>query len=360
MGLNFGEPAPWIVARSPTNPQYNLSAAAGRFVIMGFLPPGDEALSAALGRFAARRAMFDDHRLCAFYVVRDAGQIAKARDRFPGLRWFLDDDGQAFRAFRALDAEGQAEPHWLLLDPALRVMDRAAFDQGEAFFARLSNLAATPQDHAGVALNAPVLIVPRIFEPDLCQQLIGFYESVGGAVSGVMREVGGLTVPVVDDFKSRRDATIEDETMRQQLVARIRRRLIPEIQKAFQFSPTRIERHIVACYDAASGGYFRPHRDNTTKATMHRQFAVSINLNAEAFEGGDLRFPEFGQRTYRPPTGGAVVFSCSLLHEATPVTRGRRFAYLPFLYDEAAAKVRDANLSFLVQAKAEIPADEPA
>ena len=25
----------------------------------------------------------------------------------------------------------------------------------------------------------------------------------------------------------------------------------------------------------------------------HRRFAVSISLNSEAFEGGDLRFPEF-------------------------------------------------------------------
>ena len=50
---------------------------------------------------------------------------------------------------------------------------------------------------------------------------------------------------------------------------------------------------------------------------------MTINLNADDYEGGDLRFPEFGPRTYRAPTGGAVVFSCSLLHEATPVTRGR-------------------------------------
>jgi hypothetical protein len=38
-----------------------------------------------------------------------------------------------------------------------------------------------------------------------------------------------------------------------------------------------------------------------------------------------------------------VVFSCSLLHEATPVTSGRRFACLPFLYDEEAAQLREAN-----------------
>jgi predicted 2-oxoglutarate/Fe(II)-dependent dioxygenase YbiX len=37
------------------------------------------------------------------------------------------------------------------------------------------------------------------------------------------------------------------------------------------------------------------------------------------------------------------VFSCSLLHAVSRVTRGRRYAFLPFLYDEAAAAVRDAN-----------------
>jgi hypothetical protein len=38
-----------------------------------------------------------------------------------------------------------------------------------------------------------------------------------------------------------------------------------------------------------------------------------------------------------------VVFSCSLLHEALPIIRGQRFAYLPFLYDEAGAAIRQAN-----------------
>ena len=86
------------------------------------------------------------------------------------------------------------------------------------------------------------------------------------------------------------------------------------------------------------------YRHSEALGTAHRRFAVSINLNAEDFEGGDLRFPEFGPRTYRPPTGGAVVFSCSLQHEATPVTRGRRYAFLPFLYDEASAAIREANV----------------
>jgi predicted 2-oxoglutarate/Fe(II)-dependent dioxygenase YbiX len=116
---------------------------------------------------------------------------------------------------------------------------------------------------------------------------------------------------------------------------------------AFQFEATRVERYIVACYEAEHRGHFNPHRDNTTKGTAHRKFAVTINLNSEEYEGGNLRFPEFGDRTYRASTGGAIVFSCGLLHEATPVTSGRRYAFLPFLYDDAAAALREQNNAFL-------------
>jgi hypothetical protein len=35
------------------------------------------------------------------------------------------------------------------------------------------------------------------------------------------------------------------------------------------------------------------------------------------------------------------------MHEALPVTRGRRYAVLPFLYDESGAKLREANLGYL-------------
>jgi predicted 2-oxoglutarate/Fe(II)-dependent dioxygenase YbiX len=181
-----------------------------------------------------------------------------------------------------------------------------------------------------------------VLEPDFCRELIGVYEAAGGAPSGVMRTVDGQCVGQLDDFKRRRDASIPPGPLVEGLRARIGSRLLPEIRRAFQFEATRIERYIVACYDAADGGYFRAHRDNGAPATAHRKFAVTINLNAAEFEGGDLRFPEYGRRTYRAPTGGAVVFAAGLMHEALPVTRGRRYATLPFLYDEAGAQVRAA------------------
>jgi predicted 2-oxoglutarate/Fe(II)-dependent dioxygenase YbiX len=38
-----------------------------------------------------------------------------------------------------------------------------------------------------------------------------------------------------------------------------------------------------------------------------------------------------------------VVFSCGALHQVTPVTRGRRYAFLAFLYCEADAAKREFN-----------------
>ena len=40
-----------------------------------------------------------------------------------------------------------------------------------------------------------------------------------------------------------------------------------------------------------------------------RRFAVTINLNSEEYEGGDLMFPEFGRAVYRAPTGGAPLLT---------------------------------------------------
>lgn len=48
-----------------------------------------------------------------------------------------------------------------------------------------------------------------------------------------------------------------------------------------------------------------------------------------------LRFPEFGRQLYRPAAGDGLVFSCALLHEVVPVTRGRRFGVFTFMHDES-------------------------
>lgn len=357
MSLPAGIPAPLFSAPSPVNPKFAFGSLGGRYILLGFLPyPGPER-EAALRLIRENAAHFRDDRILFFGVLPDAESYAKAQNE-PPCRWFADLEGELRRLYHAVDLDGALQPMWVLIDPMLRILGSAPLARGPEVIAQLARL-GDPDAHAGVPVHAPVLIVPRIFEPQLCRRLIEVYRQDGGAPSGTMVERDGKTVGVLSDFKRRRDANITDEALIAECRGRLRHRLLPQIEKAFQFSTTHIERYIVACYDADDGGWFNPHRDNTTPGTAHRKFAVSINLNAHEFEGGDLRFPEFGRRTYRPPTGGAVVFSCSVLHEATQVTKGTRYAFLPFLYDAAGAVIRAANLHS-IEPVAAAPASEPA
>jgi len=116
---------------------------------------------------------------------------------------------------------------------------------------------------------------------------------------------------------------------------------MPERAKTFQTKVSRREDYRIAGYDAAEGGVLPAHRDNSTPHTQQRRFTLSIILTAEDFSGGALRFPEYGPQLYSVGTGGAVVFSCALLHEATRVTQGRRLVLLGFFYSEAEQAMRE-------------------
>ena len=67
-----------------------------------------------------------------------------------------------------------------------------------------------------------------------------------------------------------------------------------------------------------------------------------MNLNTDEYDGGELLFPEFSDDLYNPPAGSALIFSASLLHEAAPVRRGRRYVALSFL-GGAAGQARSSH-----------------
>lgn len=343
-----GDPAPYFIAPTSSNPRFTFDTAAGRYLLLCLMPRGDGAFSEALDRMlAAYRGLLNDANLTFFGVVRDRGDFDRRVDSLPGIRWFFDENLVVSRACRMVDEAGSEQSGLILIDPSFHVLLTCAIDQAEEMFKLLPGLPPSAL-HAGMETPAPVLIAPRIIEPDICRALIEAYEIAGGQPSGFMRDIDGKTVEVRDPRnKIRSDLILSPGDLRDAVRGRILRRLVPQIRKAFQFAVTRMERDLVACYDGEERGFFKAHRDNTTKGTAHRRFAATINLNAEDYDGGELRFPEFGPRLYRAPTGGAVVFSCSLLHEAMPVTRGRRYAFLPFLYDEAAATIREDNAGFV-------------
>jgi len=357
MLLTTGEPAPWFTIASTNNPRYHFESIAGRYVLLCFLKSSiDQASQKVLEDLEQYRYIFDDDFCCFFGVSTDPEdqRSSSLKEKIPGIRFFWDFDRSISQKFGVISQDGAYELCTYVLDERLRVLTVIPFyDQPQnhisqlvAILSKLPKISATQ----AASVQAPVLIVPRIFEPEIRQALISYYNQYGGEQSGFMREKNGRTVYINDhSFKRRRDQEILDKNLRNAAMFRIHDRLAPEIYKAFQFHATRIERHIVACYDGASRGFFRPHRDNTTKGTAHRRFAVSLNLNTGEYEGGLLRFPEFGRQTYNAPAGGAIVFSCSLLHEATPVTKGYRYTYLPFLYDDDAAKIRKENYKFIAK-----------
>lgn len=356
--LLAGDPAPWFHQRTFANPRYTFHVTAGRYIVLCFFDSAANAHSrAAMAAVQSRPDFFNDTTACFFGVSHDPTDESCQRltEQYPGYRYFLDFDGTVGRLYGSLCLDHPSTPaparcRWVVLDPMLRVLTTIAFAPDQSDIAALLQLIdqLAPVTHfAGIEIQAPILVLPNVFEPAFCQQLIALYEAHGGEESGFMREVNGRTVAIQDpSHKRRRDVTIEDVDIINATKLRVMRRIVPMIERAHAFTVTRMERYLVGCYEAKDQAHFRAHRDNTTKGTAHRRFAVSINLNDD-FDGGEIGFPEFGPRSYKPPVGGAVVFSCSLLHQVSVVTRGRRFAFLPFLYDDAAALVREKNIQFL-------------
>jgi predicted 2-oxoglutarate/Fe(II)-dependent dioxygenase YbiX len=312
---------------------------AGRYIVLAFLGSGSDPRSEALLRAVlARRELFDDAGATFFGVSCDPHDLRRPgmADAIPGIRFFWDFD----RAITTLyGLEERKLPFVYVLDPTLRVL--AALDEPHALIPLMETL-PPPRPRAVAAEQAPVLVVPRVFEPSLCARLVEYYDRVGGQDLGFAQDIEGKTRRVVDHGHKRRgDRELEDPVLRDECARRIRSRLLPMVRRAYQVRITRMERYLVSCYDV--GGHFAAHRDNTTKGTAHRQFAVSLFLNTGEYDGGFLQFPEYGNALYSAPAGGAVVFSCSLLHVATPVLAGRRLMFLPFLYDDAQARVREEN-----------------
>jgi peroxiredoxin len=341
-----GEPAPFFAAATDGIPRYSLDVAAGRWIVLMIFgtvaePASHEALLAAL----SRGQMFNGLDAAFFGVSVDPADKAQRglMNVEPGIRFFWDFDCAVARLYGVADAT-HLKPAIFLIDPAFRIAMAAPIEETKAVLDRLeAELAAAAQ--AAEGQHAPVLTLPRIVEPELCEALIGHYRAGGATASGFAIDVDGKTVQHLNPrLKRRSDVFIEDDVLIGMLRERLETRLFPMLKRALGWQAQHIERYLICRYGEEDQGFFSRHRDDATAGTAHRKFAVSLNLN-DGYEGGELRFPEFGPRTYRPPAGGATVFCCSLLHEATPVTRGERFVFVPFLYDDEGAAIREANLA---------------
>ena len=315
---------------------FSLDSQAGRPVVLALMGRvGLEEAQAALLALQARAAEFKalETDLVALIEIETEQAREFLTDIAPDVqRVFSHSDvlrnwGFAHRA-----------PAQIALDAGGRILVGPVAGDAQSVATMLDALSRLPREAPFDDLSpAPVLVVPNILTQELCRELIAHFEASRSEFGGMASiDSGGQFIHKIDAGKKHRYDVVlgPRDPFLNKVLAGVLSRCLPEIQKAFHVEIRHTDRILLARYDD-TGGYFKRHRDNSAPSVAFRQFALSINLNDD-YEGGHVLFPEYNLRRYRPPAGSGVVFSCSLLHEAAAVTRGRRYCALTFLHDSAA------------------------
>lgn len=341
-GIQPGDLAPNFVFSDTAGRRMALSQddVAGHFIALVFL--GSTASDAAqrdLESFAAPAPGAAVIKVFAFGGAAPVARAAAARAAYP-FPVVADPEGRCRAGYLGAP---DGEPATILLGPNRHVMT-VLTGAGQAARCRAIVDAVAARRGARVVMtpHPPVLIVPDVLGPADRRYLMDVFATQGQQWIDCNWEQQGGELPPHDvkmrvseyGRADRVDHFIATRETSELIHSRFRARLFPEIKKAFQYDVTRYEPYRIGCYEGERGGELHGHRDNTLPIVAHRRFAVSVNLNAEEFEGGELRFPEFGDEVYRPETGTAIAFSCSMLHEAMHVTKGRRYVLLAFLGGE--------------------------
>lgn len=314
------------------------------------LPTGDAGSTRFYGRVGGAASLLV---LAGNDADGGADLAERLRDRLDVEAWLVacsppSDDAATFRdpqggVHGAYDVDVDGGTVVLVLDPNVRVAaihgpitDIDASDIDAVLTEVASSVRALADDRPGAVVerHAPVLLIPGAISDDLCDEVVALWQAADPVETGVETMADGRRVDALDHLrKRRRDHVVTDREFQRRLTSHIGNRVIPELQKAFAYDASRFEGFKIGCYTDQDAGFFAAHRDNLSPATAHRRFALSVNLNAPGdYDGGGLRFPEYGPGVYRPDRGEALVFSGSHLHEVLPVTRGRRFVLLSFLF----------------------------
>jgi len=300
-----------------------------------FQPP---ILPPPLLAFEAKASGFEAEGVDIFCV--SLGATAAVRASLPNMQLWSDPERKITEAylsqlgFGGCGALNGGKVIGLLLDANQRLLKVMSSDTSDLAQGALKFYAGRPAPPAPQVRRstAPVLVIPNLLDPEMCAALMQHFETgkvEEGAVGSVL--AGRELERIHHEKKKRLDNKIEDPALLRILSNVIGRRLAPELGKAFNFQNFQFDRFVVCRYAADREDRFHTHRDNVSPETADRRFAMTLNLNGDEYEGGELVFPEYGEDRYKPGNGGAVLFSCSLLHEALPVTKGVRFALLTFL-----------------------------
>ena len=259
--------------------------------------------------------------------------ISKVKENSSSAIIFEDKEGKLCNLLLSEPGGKNGILKLLALDPNQRVLAQFSINDVKrdvnnsiAALDRILNIPRPPA--TTLQYGAPALLMDNLIDLDLCSRLIKSWKS--NHQEGQVND-GKNNAPDTS-IKKNREHVVRDPDLRREIAGTIGPRIMPELEKAFNFQQRlRFEAFTVLSYSDDREDFFAPHRDNL-RETQKRRFAMSLNLN-EGYEGGELWFPEYGKHKYLPAAGAGVIFSCSLLHEALPVTKGQRWVMVTFMCD---------------------------
>ena len=339
--LGVGDFAPLFVLLDDGGNRRALEVLAGRHSMLVFFSAKDKNYTTRF--FGALNSLLEKQGKLNMWQVFVAGEpvdaLAKVKKSLgiQALLW-ADSDLHVAKAFNVLDEAGDAiVPTGFLLDRNLKIIGRHERLDPEQLAGAIVNQCANAiqQDELQqgepqiITHAAPVLLVPDVLSPEFCDHCIKeftdghtFQGTVGSEKDAAMRK----------DVKMRTDFVVHGKLL-DQMDEKFSRSLFPEIKKVFGFDVTYREIYKIGLYSGEDKGFFKQHRDNFDTPLGNRRVAVTIHLSDD-YEGGGVRFPEYGNNIYRASKGGAVAFSASSIHEAMPVTKGKRYVIVAFLHGD--------------------------
>lgn len=317
-------------ANTPTG-SYTFDMSGGRFNLLLFCRTFNTPMIAdILDVIQSNPPPVGPPNCSVFIVCSDTTSLPDSdlQKRYPHCIFLFDSDHKVHNLF---GVPPNGPPQWVIVNPMLHVADRVPHTR-QIWPTLHSWLRQQQTVVLGMNCPAPALVLPHLLEPEFCNALMHYYQNHDAQPSPILfsDKDGNPQRVMAPDFKRRHDCFLRDKDLVNGLQSRVIRRAVPAIFKVFRFQASRMERLLISSYQSEYQGFFAPHRDNTVSSSSHRQFAISINLNSD-FDGGRLLFPEFSLQEFSAPAGGAIIFSCALLHAVTPVTQGTRYACLPFI-----------------------------
>jgi hypothetical protein len=253
--------------------------------------------------YADVAAVLESAGVDLFVVTNDGvDSMAMVQKIIPSATWLADIKGVVNLALRSGGKLSQSGLVSFFLDADQRVIALKGAEPGHASWALAVLRGLAAEAPLSLATIAPVLILPRILDDAACRRLL--------AQEGLSSTPGPIADPAFA------------ETLSRQLL----RRVGPEVDKVFSFDDFRFE-SLALRQEAAAAAGVAPvdrRRDNSDPETAGRSFALILDLEAGAYQGGGLRFPEYGPHLYRPATGAALVHAGGMLRELLPIESGRR------------------------------------